>query len=244
MRQVTSPEAQQKKRELILLVEDNPDIMRINSFFLSKAKGYRVEEATTLEEAERMAEAHGPDLVVMDILMPDGSGMDFCKKLRTTKNTPVLFLSALSENKDIIEGLHVGGDDFISKPYDLDVLSARIEALLRRAGMEKTSARGDIYKYKNFTVDYLSRRAYVNDMDILLKNKEFSLMEVMLKNKDVLYSAEQLYSLVWGMQAGEDVRTIKAHISRIRHKLSDACPLYVEAVRGRGYRMTERESKK
>lgn len=118
-------------RKTILLIEDNSDIMKINSKALSM-RGFSVLEAATLARGEELLAKRSPDLIVLDIMLPDGDGLRFCKKLRGGSGVPVLFLSALALNTEIIEGFEAGGDDYLTKPYDLDVLIARIEALLRR----------------------------------------------------------------------------------------------------------------
>ncbi|MEF9922659.1 MAG: response regulator, partial [Anaerovoracaceae bacterium] len=115
----------------LLLVEDNPHIMKINAESLEDA-GYKICEATSLEEAEEVLNKKLIHLIVLDIMLPDGNGVAFCKKIRKYCDIPILFLSAKNSSVDVIEGLHSGGDDYLSKPYNLQVLSARIESLLRR----------------------------------------------------------------------------------------------------------------
>lgn len=217
----------------ILLVEDDADILRANRMALD-LEGYRVTTADTLAKARAAMAASSPDLILLDILLPDGNGLDYCEELRGSSGVRILFLSALNTRADVLAGLRAGGDDYISKPYDLDELLLRIEALLRRgkliAGTE-TSLR-----LQELVMDLTSRRATICGKDILLKPKEFALLFLLAKQPDHTVSVKELYERVWGLQTADDMCSVKEHISRIRAKLGGS-GFSIVSQRGKGYRL-------
>ena len=205
--------------KLILLVEDNLQILQGNERML-KRRGYDVASALTLAEARsRMAEKM-PDAIVLDIMLPDGSGLDFMRELRNTlhdkSRVPILLLTGLVTPEDVVRGLSSGGDDYLAKPYDFDVLLARIEALLRRAGqIPKTLTKGALQ------FDIMASRAFLNGRDMQLSPKEFALLLLMAQNEGRLLSASLLYETVWKLPQAEDNNAVKTAVSRLRHKLGD-----------------------
>jgi DNA-binding response OmpR family regulator len=214
---------------VILLIEDNPDIMNINASAL-KLRGYDVLCAEAIEPGREILARRDVDCVVLDILLPDGNGIDLCMELKQTYDIPILFLSALDKNEDIVDGLRAGGDDYLSKPYDLEVLIARIEALLRRADRvaEKLS-RGTL------TLDIVSGTAYLEGDDLLLPQKEFALLLLFVQNEGRTMSAETLYDKVWKASLNNDPGAIKYQISRLRKKLA-GCGYTIVTEYGEGYR--------
>lgn len=221
-------------RATILIVEDDRDIMNANCAAL-ELEGYRVFAADTLAKGRQIAEATPLDLIILDVLLPDGNGLSYCEELRAKNDVRILFLSALNAKADVLKGLRAGGDDYIAKPYDLDELLARVEALLRRGRLngpaEPPLCLGGL------ELDPVSRRALLDGRDILLKPKEFALLEVLMGNHDRFVSPNELYEKVWGMQAVGDARTVKEHISRLRSKLGTGSILFIQSERGRGYRL-------
>jgi DNA-binding response OmpR family regulator len=217
----------------ILLVEDNLEIQRANERML-QLNGYAVETAFDLGQARVAIKSAAPDLVVLDILLPDGSGVAFCEEIRRVTDVPILFLTALGETGDVVEGLRAGGDDYLSKPYHYAVLMARIEALLRRARRvgAPTISVGLI------KVNLLSRRASVNGRDLLLTPKEFALLEILASSAGQYVSGAELYERAWGMGSIDDVRTVWDHISRLRRKIGGNAGVRFESARGKGYRIT------
>jgi DNA-binding response OmpR family regulator len=214
----------------ILLIEDDEIILRTNCKAL-ELQGYHVLCANTLAKGLELLKQNSPNLIVLDILLPDGSGLEFCENVRLKSNVPVLFLSALNTNKDIVEGLQSGGNFYLSKPYDMDVFLAQIKAMLRFGNHDNS-----VMIYKDLTLDPISRRVCLDGKDILIRPREFALLEVLVKNKGCFMSAEKLYKSVWGMQAVKDTRTVKEHISRLRQKLGNSS-IRIESERGRGYRV-------
>jgi DNA-binding response OmpR family regulator len=214
----------------ILLVEDNLEIQEVNKNMLIQCGGYRVRLAKNLAEArERLAEAE-PDLIVLDIMLPDGSGLDFLQELRRSADIPVLLLTALGEPSDTAKGLRAGGDDYLAKPYDNDELLARIESLLRRASRpQKTLTKGRLALNVN------SGMAFIDGRDLLLSPKEFAVLLFLAQNEGKTVNAEYLYREVWGLPLFNK-QTVKNRISELRKKLEDAASgCYIESVRGEGY---------
>lgn len=218
----------------ILLIEDDEDIAYTLSTAL-KLEGYSVTAASTLAQGRLMAERHSPDLVLLDIMLPDGNGLAYCEELRGKSQVPILFLSALSTKEDTLAGLRAGGDDYITKPYDLELLLARVEALLRRS--RPMAAPQPPMKAGRVELNPASHRAYLWDRDLLLKPKEFALLEMLVKHQGQTLETSELYQQVWGMAPSGDLRTVKEHVSRIRKKLGQHSGLTIETLRGRGYRL-------
>ncbi|MDR2565837.1 MAG: response regulator transcription factor [Bifidobacteriaceae bacterium] len=221
------------RRGKILLVEDNLEIQRANARLL-QLSGYAVATAFDLAGARAAVASAAPDLVVLDILLPDGSGVAFCEEIRRVTDVPVLFLSALGETGDVVEGLRAGGDDYLPKPYHYDELTARIEALLRRA----RPVWAPTVRVGLIEVDLVSRRASANGRDLLLAPKEFALLEILARRAGQYVSGAELYERAWGMDPADDVRTVWDHMSRLRRKIGANAGVRFENARGKGYRIT------
>lgn len=214
----------------ILLVEDNPHIMKINAEFLS-LRGYEIRKAASANEAREQLRWHPIDLIVLDIMLPDGNGIALCRELKERYHIPILFLTALGENQDIVEGLRAGGDDYLPKPYDLEVLAARIEARLR----DRTNSRRYVC-YGCLKLDTVSLSGYVNDEDILLTQKEFTVLLLLAQNAEHKVSHTELVRAVWGTEAESETRALWTLISRLRKKLQNGEPrLEISSLRGGGY---------
>ncbi|GHV09024.1 DNA-binding response regulator [Clostridia bacterium] len=209
---------------VILLVEDNPHIMTINRDKLTRA-GYRVLEADTLQAASAILTTQQPDLIVLDVMLPDGNGVAWCANLRgDSGEPPVLFLSAKDETPDILDGFEAGGDDYLTKPYDLNILLARIKVLLDKAS--RVPQRIDKGR---LTLDPLSGRAYTDGVDLLLTQKEFALLLLFTQHEGRPLDTEYLYERVWGHSMNENDNAVKYQISRLRGKIAD-CGFEITAV--------------
>lgn len=225
-------------KALILMVEDDKDIMRANRKAL-ELEGYRVLEADTLAKGRTLMASETPDLILLDILMPDGNGLEYCQELRGNSGVRILFLSALSTREDSHNGFRAGGDDYITKPYDMDDLIVRVEALLRRGkllGQEEAPLRIGMLE-----LDFTSRRAFVHGKDLMLMPREFAILEKLVHNRDKYLSSAQLYESVWGLNALGDVRTVRVRIAKLRKKLQLCKTLEIQNCRGMGYRLHIRE---
>jgi DNA-binding response OmpR family regulator len=201
--------------ECILLIEDNEQILYGNARML-KRRGYDVMMALTLREAREKIAKTKPDAAVLDIMLPDGSGLDFMRELRRHSNVPVLLLTGLTTSKDIIRGLTEGGDDYITKPYDFGVLLARLEALLRRANQPiKVVSKGSL------SFDIISNRAYLHGDDLRLSPKEFAVLLLLSENTGRDISAKYIYESVWKQPYTDENTSLKNIVSRLRGKLGE-----------------------
>ncbi|MDR1538170.1 MAG: response regulator transcription factor [Clostridiales bacterium] len=202
----------------VLLVEDNPRIQIANKDML-ELQGYSVNIAPSLSEARKSLVRQRPDVIVLDIMLPDGNGLDLLRELRADRDTsdiPVLMLTALGTSDDMVKGLSDGADDYVAKPYEYTVLAARIEAVLRRTGKVKGKVRKGPLE-----LDVLAARAYLHGVDILLKPKEFAILLFMAQNENKCISAKQLYETVWKMPFANDSQALRTVVSRLRRKLAD-----------------------
>lgn len=214
----------------ILLVEDNPHIMKINAEALGMY-GYDIIKAASVAECMEALRWHAVDLIVLDIMLPDGSGIDLCRELKKNYSIPILFLSALGESRDVVEGLRAGGDDYLAKPYDLEVLAARIEARLR-------SGREDLryVRYGGLKLDTLSGSGYLDGENLMLTQKEFSLLLLLAQNAEQVVSKYEVMRQLWNTDTDDKSRALWTLISRLRRKLnSEKTRIEISSRRGDGY---------
>lgn len=202
------------KQATILLIEDETDVMEINREYF-EGKGYRAVCASTLTQARFQLEEHAPDLIMLDVMMPDGSGFDFCAELRQKTNAPIIFLTCRDENENVVMGLLKGGDDYVTKPYDLDVLNARVTAQLSRRG--NTSA--GILELPPLTVDFLAGEAVLDGVHTALTLKELQLLGCFVIYAGQRLTFEEIYRRAWGEPSSGASDTIKAHVSNLRKKM-------------------------
>ena len=212
----------------VLLVEDNPHTMKINRTALTR-HGYRVIEAKTLSCGRDLFDKEKPNLIILDIMLPDGNGLRLCEELRGDSNVPILFLTALGQDNNIVEGLKAGGDDYLPKSYGLEVLITRVEALLRRANIVP-----DTLTKGNLTIKILSNEVFINGEKQRLAQNEFSLLLLLAQNENRLFSAESLYEQVWGQPMANDTTALKNAIYRLRKALGSS-GFTIAFERGIGY---------
>jgi DNA-binding response OmpR family regulator len=214
----------------ILLVEDNEDIQLVNKRMLDRLCIYKIHLAMNLAEARKMLSESTPDLIVLDIMLPDGNGLDFLKELRRQhKNLPVLLLTALGTPEDEVKGLKSGGDDYLTKPYDYSVLLARIKALLNRAErVPETITKGTMI------IKIPSNEVFINDENIRLSQNEFGLLLQFAQNEDCVIGAAYLYEQVWGLKMLEDTSALRNTVYKLRKKLANS-GFTIVAERGDGY---------
>lgn len=216
----------------ILLVEDNPHIMRINEEALT-LYGYEIVKADSVAACWEALRWHPIDLVVLDILLPDGSGLDLCRAIKERYHVPILFLSALGESRDVVEGLLAGGDDYMAKPYDLAELAARIQARLRQ---EKERARYVVYG--SLRLDVLTGSGSLDGEDLGLTQKEFSVLLLLARRAEQVVPKEEVLRAAWSGET--DDRTLWTLISRLRKKLARAdTRLEISSRRGNGYTLEQ-----
>lgn len=201
----------------ILLVEDDSDIMRINQSFLEK-EGYSVHCAASIQQATFLLEECIPDLVLLDVMLPDGSGIDFCQILRKKTLAPVIFLTARDENDDVIMGFRSGGDDYITKPYDLNVLKVRIEAQLRRNTKQDTQH--PRIELPCLTVDLFSGTVILDDNECTLPQRELQILYLLASRIGLRISYHEIYQTIYGCDVEDSKNTIRVNISRLKKHLS------------------------
>lgn len=214
----------------ILLVEDNEKILRCNKRML-EWEGYTVSEATTLDKARAHLMESLPDVIVLDIMLPDGSGLDFMCELRggTRAGIPILLLTGLTTQEDILRGLKSGGDDYLTKPYNFEILLARVEALLRRSErVPERIAKGRL------TLDVAASVASLDGVDLLLTQKEFALLLIFVQNPERFINGEYLYEKVWKQPLTKDTSALKSSIKRLRSKINGS-GWQITWSRGEGY---------
>ena len=220
----------------ILLVEDEFDVMNGNRIAL-ELEGYRVLAADTLAKGRELVEREHPDLIVLDILLPDGNGLAYCQELRGKSGVRILFLSALNTKEDAIAGLRMGGDDYIAKPYLMDELLIRIETLLRRGKLIGTAEAP--LRIGALEISSVPRMVRLNGQNLQFTPTELILLETLLRKRDQYIRTRELYERVWGMEA-IDTRPIKQHIRNMRSKLGDNAPVAIESIQGKGYRIIKK----
>ena len=200
----------------ILLIEDDSDIMRNNQTFLENA-GYTVHCAESLESAAFQLEECVPDLVLLDVMLPDGAGMEFCKILREKTQAPVIFLTARDENDSIVQGFRSGGDDYITKPYDLNVLKARIEAQLRRNARQETNH--PRIEMPCLTIDLFAGKVMLDNKEYALPQRELQLLYLLASRIGTRISAGVLYRDIYGSDSADCKNIIRVNISRLKKHL-------------------------
>ena len=223
------------KKYTILMIEDDRNITTLNQKTLSR-RGMDCLTAATLEQARKMLRDEY-DLILLDIELPDGSGLDFVPEIRRITAAPILILTGRREDSDIVAGLLSGGDDYLIKPYRIDELHARIVALLRRVELAQSRSL-EPRAFGRITMDSASGRAYWDGKDMLLKPKEFSLLWELISRRGDYISGEALYEKLWGDAAIGDDHTVRSHIYSLRKKIADVQgQLKIEQERNKGYRL-------
>lgn len=217
----------------ILVADDEPDIVNLLRDYF-EINGYEVLMALNGSEALKQA-AKDPDLILLDISMPDVDGLEVCTRIRDFVSCPILFLTAKVEETDKINGFRVGGDDYIVKPFSIDELGARVLAHLRREERHQTKTR--IKFMDNLVIDYTTRTVYYNKTPLSFVKKEFDIIELLSMNNGQVFDKEHIYERVWGWDSEGDSSVVTEHIRRIRGKLSESgCKIYIETVWGVGYK--------
>ncbi len=217
----------------ILVVDDEKNIVQLCRLYL-RNEGFRVEEAYDGAEALEKARAVNPDLIILDLMMPEMDGLSVCRELRKTSSVPVIILTARDEDVDKIVGLEVGADDYVTKPFNPRELVARVKAVLRRSqgsvAPETALEVGDIH------LDPARREVTVAGKPVTLRAKEFDLLTAFMRYQGMVLDRERLLSMVWGQDFFGDTRTIDVHVAWLREKLAGA-KARVQTVWGVGYKL-------
>ena len=220
----------------ILVVDDEQVLVKGLKFNLEN-EGYTVETAYDGKTAVELARGGGFDLIVLDLMMPEVDGLSACMQIREFSNVPIIMLTARSEDTDKLLGFEYGADDYVTKPFNILELKARIRALLRRSGGGQQQDRRELWTAGEISVDPAQRVALRAGEVVELTAKEYDLIELLIKNPRRVYSRENLMDLVWGYTYAGDYRTVDVHIRRLREKLerNPAEPEYILTKWGVGY---------
>ena len=220
----------------ILVVDDEALLVKGIRFNLQN-EGYTVITGSDGLEAVKLVQDEKPDLVVLDVMMPNMDGMTACGIIREFSDVPIILLTAKTDDMDKLMGFEHGADDYLTKPFNILELKARIRALLRRAGASTTKAPSNNLTVGSISLDLDARNAYHNDELVDLTAKEFDVIEFLMRNPNRVYSRESLLDTIWAYEYRSDIRTVDVHIRRLREKLEDnpAEPKYIMTKWGVGY---------
>lgn len=226
----------------ILVVDDERLLVKGIKFNLEN-EGYTVDAGYDGEDAVNMARSGNYDLIILDLMMPKKDGLQACQEIRSFSTVPIIMLTARSEGSDLLMGFESGADDYVTKPFNILELKARVRALLRRANISAPqNPSGSVLTKGHISIDSEKRSASKNGIPVELTMKEFDLIEFLMRNPDRVYSRESLLDLVWGYDYQGDTRTVDVHIRRLREKLelNPARPEYIITKWGVGYYFSDR----
>ena len=220
-----------------ILVVDDEELLVKGIRFNLQNEGYDVITGSTGLDALRLTQNECPDLIVLDVMMPEMDGLTACSKIREYSNVPIILLTAKTDDMDKLIGFDCGADDYLTKPFNILELKARIRALLRRSGAQESGAPGNQLTIGSITLDLNSRNAYKNGVLADLTAKEFDVIEFLMRNPNRVYSREALLDTIWSYEYRSDIRTVDVHIRRLREKLEEnpAEPVYIMTKWGVGY---------
>jgi DNA-binding response OmpR family regulator len=222
------------KTQTVLVVEDEASIASFVSAYLKNA-GYAVRTAATGGEALRQVAAERPDMILLDLMLPDIDGIEVCKRIRQDSDLPILMLTARDEDVDKIIGLEVGADDYLTKPFNPRELVARVRSILRRAAPGRAERESAVIRHGELVVDAGRREVKVGEQEVQLAPKEFDLLWELLDHRGLVLTRDQLLERVWGYTFAGDTRTVDVHVRQLRRKLGGASPIV--GVWGVGYKV-------
>ena len=226
-------------RQKIMIVDDDENIAELISLYLTK-ECFNTRIVHDGESAMREFDTYGPNLVLLDLMLPGVDGFEICRKVREVKNTPIIMVSAKKEDIDKIRGLGLGADDYITKPFSPSEMVARVKAHLARYERLIGSSMPDneIIEIRGLKIDKTARRVWVNGEEKNFTTKEFDLLTFLAQNPNHVYTKEELFNKIWDMESIGDIATVTVHIKKIREKIefNTAKPQYIETIWGVGYR--------
>ena len=226
----------------VLVIDDDVKLVSMVKNYLER-DGYQIIAAHDGEKGLKLYEKENPDFVILDLMLPKLDGLDVCKGIRTKSNVPILILSARGEETDIVVGLEVGADDYISKPFSLRELSARVRALLRRSGRSSLKEKNlkEFLQFSTFSIDIKKHEVIVDNKKIDLTATEFALLALLSLNAGRVFTRDQLLDEIRGRELTPFDRSVDIHISHLRQKINDAAkePLYIKTVWGVGYKFED-----
>lgn len=226
----------------VLVVDDEKLIVKGIRFSLEQ-DGMEVDYAYDGESALEAAHAKKYDVILLDVMLPKMSGFDVCQQIREFSDVPIIMLTAKGDDMDKILGLEYGADDYITKPFNILEVKARIKAIIRRSSKQSRNAKDNLEIYGSMKVDANSKRVYLKDREISLTTREYELLNLLIKNPRQIYSREQLLHEVWGASYPGDARTVDVHIRRLREKIEEnpSDPIFIHTKWGVGYYFENQE---
>ena len=226
------------KKAKILVVDDERDIIELVSYNLEK-EGFKVISATDGEKALELVSSDKPEVIILDLMLPGIDGLDVCRELKKndqTSSIPVIMLTAKGEESDIVIGLELGADDYITKPFSPRVLVARVKAVLRR--IESKKEEDKIVRIDQLCIDLLRHQVTLKDKTLALTSTEFNLLTLFVQNRGKVFTRDQILDRAWKEESFVVDRTVDVHVRRLRKKLGQASR-FIETVRGVGYRFKD-----
>jgi DNA-binding response OmpR family regulator len=223
----------------ILIIEDEISIAELERDYL-EIDGFSVDIEKSGDSGLKMAKNEEYDLIILDLMLPKVDGFEICRQIRSSKDVPILMVSARKEDIDKIRGLGLGADDYITKPFSPGELVARVKSHLARYErfMGKREPKNEIITIRGLRIDKASRRVFINGSEVSLTTKEFELLVFLAMNPNRVYSKDELFDKIWGMDACGDIATVTVHIKKVREKIEidTTNPQYIETIWGAGYR--------
>ena len=226
----------------VLVIEDEPDIRKTLEYNLSR-EGYKVESCGSIEEANTFLENPSYSIILLDLMLPDGSGLDLCKQIKSnpeTNETPILILTAKDDEVDKVVGFELGADDYVTKPFSVRELILRVKAILKRNTKTSNPSNQTHEINRNFgslKMNVESHEVFINDEEIILTALEFKLLRQLVERRGRVQTRDQLLTDVWGYSSDVTTRTVDTHIKRLREKLG-SMGKYVQTIRGVGYKFS------
>ncbi len=228
-------------RHRVLIVEDEPSLVESISYAL-ELEGYEVISAVTGREGVEQARIGNPSVILLDVMLPESSGLDVCRQIRSTSDVPIIMLTARDSEADKVAGLELGADDYVTKPFSMRELMARVRAQIRRSSRTGTFAENnEVLRGASIEIDVDAHEVRVDGRGVDLRPKEFDLLESLMRRKNRLATRDALIDDVWGPSYFGDTKTLDVHIKRIRQKVEDdpAHPARIVTVRGLGYKFVD-----
>ncbi len=225
----------------VLVIEDEPDIRKTIDYNLSK-ESFEVIQAASIEEGEKALASNKIDVIILDLMLPDGSGLTLCRDIKSepnTKNIPVIILTAKTEEVDRVVGFELGADDYVTKPFSVRELILRVKAILKRGVSTEIQTDNTQDTFGELTLNYDEYQAYINNEEISLTALEFKLLKHLINRKGRVQTRDQLLEDVWGYSSNVTTRTVDTHIKRLREKLGIVGD-HIQTIRGVGYRFSRK----
>jgi DNA-binding response OmpR family regulator len=223
----------------ILIIEDEQSIAELERDYL-EINSFSVDVENSGDTGLRKAKSEDYDLIILDLMLPKVDGFEICKEIRKESNVPIIMVSAKKEDIDKIRGLGLGADDYITKPFSPSELVARVKAHLARYErlIGSKEPKKDEINIRGLRIDKMSRRVFVNDKEVIFTTKEFDLLAFLAENPNRVYSKDDIFERIWGIDSFGDIATVTVHIGKLREKIeaNPSKPQYIETVWGAGYR--------